>query len=55
MKYVLIQREARENVKQMVTDGISFRKIRRYLHRYVMWWQKHFNHLGIQGTFPAIY
>ena len=22
----------------MVVDGISFRKIRRYLHRYVLWW-----------------
>ena len=31
-------RKARENVKQMVADGISFRKIRRYLHRYVLWW-----------------
>lgn len=32
-------RKARENVKQMVADGTSFRKIRRYLDRYVMWWQ----------------
>jgi hypothetical protein len=32
-------RKARENVKQMVADGISFRKIRRYLYRWAAWWQ----------------
>jgi hypothetical protein len=32
-------RKAREYVKQMVADGISFRKIRRYLYRWGMWWQ----------------
>lgn len=31
-------RKARENVKQMVADGISFLKIRHYLHRWVTWW-----------------
>jgi len=31
-------RKAREQVKAMVEDGISARKISRYLHRFVIWW-----------------
>ena len=31
-------RKAREQVKQMVIDGLSARRIRRYLHRWAMWW-----------------
>ena len=30
--------KAREQVKYMVIDGISFCRIRNYLHRWVMWW-----------------
>lgn len=33
-------RKAREQVKAMVKDGISARKISRYLHRFVIWWVK---------------
>ncbi len=33
-------RKAREQVKQMVIDGISFRRIRRYLHQWAVWWVK---------------
>ena len=31
-------RKAREQVKQMVIDGLSARRIRSYLHRWAMWW-----------------
>jgi hypothetical protein len=31
-------RKAREQVKYMVIDGTSSRRIRNYLHRWVMWW-----------------
>ena len=31
-------RKAREQVKVMVKDGVSHRKISRYLHRFVTWW-----------------
>ena len=31
-------RKAREQVKQMVHDGFSIQSIRRYLHRFVLWW-----------------
>jgi hypothetical protein len=31
-------RKAREQVKQMVIDEVSPRKIRNYLHRWVTWW-----------------
>ena len=31
-------RKAREQVKLMVNDGVSPQKIRRYLHRWAMWW-----------------
>lgn len=31
-------RKAREQVKLMVIDGTSSRRIRNYLHRWVMWW-----------------
>ena len=31
-------RKAREQVKQMVIDGLSARRIRRYLYRWAMWW-----------------
>lgn len=31
-------RKARENIKSMVTDGLSAQKIRQYLHRWVTWW-----------------
>lgn len=33
-------RKARENVKQMVNTGVSLRRIRRYLHHFVIWWVK---------------
>jgi len=33
-------RKAREQVKVMVKDGVSLRKISRYLHRFVLWWVK---------------
>lgn len=33
-------RRAREQVKAMVKDGFSTQRIRRYLHRYVLWWVK---------------
>ncbi len=33
-------RKARENVKQMVNTGVSLRKIRSYLHHFVIWWVK---------------
>ena len=32
-------RKAREQVKCMVIDGISSRRIRNYLHRWVIWWR----------------
>lgn len=31
-------RKAREQVKQMVIDGVSPQRIRSYLHRWSMWW-----------------
>ena len=31
-------RKAREQVKQMVIDGVSPHRIRSYLHRWAMWW-----------------
>ena len=31
-------RKAREQIKQMVQDGFSIQSIRRYLHRFVLWW-----------------
>ena len=31
-------RKAREQVKQMVIDGLSARRIRSYLHRWALWW-----------------
>ena len=31
-------RKARSQVKRMVEDGVSPRKITGYLHRWVMWW-----------------
>ena len=31
-------RKAREQVKYMVIDGFSARRIRNYLHRWGMWW-----------------
>jgi RNA-directed DNA polymerase len=31
-------RKVREQVKQMVIDEVSPRRIRNYLHRWVMWW-----------------
>ena len=31
-------RHARENVKQMVIDGVSLRRIKSYLHRWCTWW-----------------
>ncbi len=31
-------RKAREQVKHMVIDGTSSRRIRHYLHRWVAWW-----------------
>ena len=31
-------RKAREQIKQMVHDGFSIQSIRRYLHRFVLWW-----------------
>ena len=31
-------RKAREQVKQMVVDGLSARRIRAYLHRWALWW-----------------
>jgi hypothetical protein len=31
-------RKAREQVKHMVIDGTSSRRIRNYLHRWVAWW-----------------
>lgn len=31
-------RKAREHVKVMVKDGVSLKKIHRYLHRFVIWW-----------------
>ena len=31
-------RKAREQVKQMVLDGTSSRRIRRYLNRFCAWW-----------------
>ena len=34
------QRKARENVKHIVNSGVSLRKIRRYLHHFVIWWVK---------------
>lgn len=33
-------RKAREQVKAMVNDGVSLPRIRNYLHRFVLWWQK---------------
>lgn len=33
-------RKAREQVKSMVNSGVSLRRIRNYLHRFVLWWQK---------------
>ena len=33
-------RKARENVKQMVNSGVSLRRIRSYLHHFVIWWSK---------------
>lgn len=33
-------RKAREQVKQMVFDGMSTRRIRSYLHRWAVWWVK---------------
>lgn len=32
-------RKAREQVKHMVIDEVSPRRIRSYLHRWVAWWQ----------------
>jgi hypothetical protein len=31
-------RKAREQVKYMVIDGTSARRIRHYLHRFITWW-----------------
>jgi hypothetical protein len=31
-------RKAREQVKQMVNDGVSPRRIRNYLHYWAFWW-----------------
>lgn len=31
-------RKAREQVKYMVIDGVSLRRIRNYLHRWITWW-----------------
>ena len=31
-------RKAREQIKWMVHDGFSIQSIRRYLHRFVLWW-----------------
>ena len=31
---------AREQVKQMVTDGVSLRRIKSYLRRWCAWWVK---------------
>ena len=31
-------RKAREQIKQMVIDGLSARRIRSYLHRWATWW-----------------
>ena len=31
-------RKAREQVKQMVADGLSAQRIKRYLHRWTLWW-----------------
>jgi hypothetical protein len=33
-------RKAREQVKSMVTDGASPRQIRKYLARWIQWWNK---------------
>ena len=33
-------RKAREQVKTMVNDGVSLPRIKNYLHRFVLWWQK---------------
>jgi hypothetical protein len=33
-------RKAREQVKRMVSDGVSLRRIRSYLHRFAVWWSK---------------
>ena len=31
-------RQARENVKQMVADGVSLQRIKNYLSNWVTWW-----------------
>ena len=31
-------RKAREQINQMVSDGVSPQRIRSYLHRWAMWW-----------------
>lgn len=33
-------RKAREQVKSMVTDGVSPRQIRKYFARWIQWWNK---------------
>ena len=40
-------RKAREQIKCMVTDGISAHCIRNYLHRWALWWCKNFRNLAI--------
>lgn len=33
-------RKARKQVQQMVTIGLSTKRIRRYLHQFLLWWGK---------------
>ena len=33
-------RKTSEQVKQMVIDGLSARRIRAYLHRWALWWMR---------------
>ena len=31
-------RKAREQIRGMVEDGLSAQRIKRYLHRFILWW-----------------
>jgi hypothetical protein len=38
MVSVRLLRKTREQIKCMVKDGVSFSRIKNYLHRFVLWW-----------------
>ncbi|AMQ26617.1 hypothetical protein ACJEHO_08595 [Legionella pneumophila] len=43
-------RKAREQVKQMVTDGVSLRRIKSYLSRWCAWWVRTAQNQELHGV-----